>query len=253
MVAETPYNIIAYAQNAEDVVLFRAFADHQGGFFVDVGAGDPERDSLTKNLVDRLGWRGINIDPVPEVHERLCELRGNDVNLRVAVGSSPGTTCFYQVHDAAALRHGVDLSTLDPELASKHEQTGWRIEEIVVEVVTLESILEAHASRGFDLLKVDAEGREADVLASFSLELWRPRAMVIEATVPDSPKLSHAAWEPLVIDAGYRLALFDGLNRFYARDDESVLLERLSVPPNVFDRWMPVKCLELVQRFQKHG
>jgi hypothetical protein len=57
----------------------------------------------------------------------------------------------------------------------------------------------------------------------------------------------------LVIDAGYRLALFDGLNRFYARDDEPVLLERLSIPPNVFDRWMPVKCLELVQRLQGNG
>jgi FkbM family methyltransferase len=248
VVAEVPYDIVSYAQNAEDVVLVRAFADHRSGSFVDVGAGDPDRDSVTKNLVDRLGWRGINVEPIPEVYERLCQVRVNDVNLCVAAGSHPGIARFYRVCDVPGLRHGSDLSTLEPELAASHRQTGWRIEEMDVQVVTLEAILEAHAEPGFDLLKVDAEGREADVLTSVRLEYWRPRVLVIEAVVPDSPVPAHAAWEPHVLDAGYRLALFDGLNRFYARQHETDLWRLLSVPANVFDRWMPAKCLELARR-----
>src|SRR5882757_195898 len=50
------YGLIAYGGNAEDVVLMRAFADRQDGFFVDVGAGEPVSGSLTKNI-DRLGER----------------------------------------------------------------------------------------------------------------------------------------------------------------------------------------------------
>ena len=69
------YDLIAYAGNFEDVVLMRAFAGHKGGFFVDVGAGDPVSGSLTKNLVDILDWRGVNIEPLPERHARLQEAR----------------------------------------------------------------------------------------------------------------------------------------------------------------------------------
>ena len=39
------YQLVSYAGNAEDVVLMRAFADRPGGFFVDVGAGEPVRGS----------------------------------------------------------------------------------------------------------------------------------------------------------------------------------------------------------------
>lgn len=104
----------------------------------------------------------------------------------------------------------------------------------------LQAILAEHAHPGFDLLKVDVEGREVSVLASADLSHWKPRVLVVEATVPDSPEPSHQKWEDMVLDRGYKLALFDGLNRFYARDDEPELLRRLSVPVNVFDRWVPV-------------
>ena len=36
------------------------------GFYVDIGAFHPTEDSVTKLFYDR-GWRGINVDPVPEV------------------------------------------------------------------------------------------------------------------------------------------------------------------------------------------
>jgi hypothetical protein len=38
---------------------------------------------------------------------------------------------------------------------------------------------------------------------------------------------------------GYRLAMFDGLNRFYAHSDEPALLRALAVPANVFDDFVP--------------
>jgi FkbM family methyltransferase len=39
------------------------------------------------------------------------------------------------------------------------------VEELQVEMLTLESALVAHGPVGFDPLKVDVEGSEADVLA----------------------------------------------------------------------------------------
>lgn len=91
------YRLIAFGGNAEDVVLMRAFADRPGGFFVDVGAGEPVGGSLTKNLVDRLGWGGVNIEPLPERYERLRAARPNGVTLRVAVGAAAGPATFFRV------------------------------------------------------------------------------------------------------------------------------------------------------------
>jgi FkbM family methyltransferase len=246
MMDEPPtFDLIAYAQNAEDVVLVRAFADRPAGFFVDIGAGDPFEGSLTKNLSDRLGWRGINVEPQPDMFARLCAARPNDINLRLAVGSKPGMTWFYRIRG----NHG--MSILNSAVATGHKLAGWGVEELQVEVVTLEEVLVAHAKPEFDLLKIDVEGMEVDVLASFDLTKWKPRVLVIEATVPGTPVPSHHEWEPEVLAAGYRLALFDGLNRFYARNDELALWERLSVPANVFDRWISARWLRLLDAVKR--
>lgn len=127
-----------------------------------------------------------------------------------------------------------------------HLAAGWRCEELRVEVTRLATVLPDHAQPGFDLLKVDVEGAEASVLASVDLAAWRPRAIVIEATVPLTSRPSHNEWEPDVLAAGCELALFDGLNRFYARDDEPELRERFSTPANYIPyRWAERLSLEV--------
>jgi FkbM family methyltransferase len=238
--------IVSYARNAEDVVLMRAFADTHDGFFVDVGAGEPDAGSLTKNLVDRLGWRGINIEPLPERFARLLLARPRDVNLCVAIGAEPAQAVFHRILPPPGQTGGAGLSTLDPDIADMHRRAGWRSEPLEVEVITLDSVLRVHAKPGFELLKVDVEGAEAAVLASADLRCWRPRAVLVEATLPNSSTPSHAGWEPSLLDAGYLLAMFDGLNRFYARHDEPELLRRLSVPANALDRWMPAAWAEML-------
>src|SRR5688572_4513997 len=52
--------ITSFAQNGEDVRLWRIFANQGPGFYVDVGAGDPTADSVTRLFYDS-GWTGINI------------------------------------------------------------------------------------------------------------------------------------------------------------------------------------------------
>ena len=81
---------VSYAQNREDVVLARALRpDDRRGFWVDVGAGDPILDSVTAAFAER-GWRGVNVEPLPREHQRLCAARPADTNLRVALGARAG-------------------------------------------------------------------------------------------------------------------------------------------------------------------
>src|SRR5260370_15448931 len=81
---------VSYAQNQEDVVLARALRpDDRGGFWVDVGAGDPVVDSVTAAFAER-GWRGVNVEPLPFEHERLCAARPADRNPLVPLGPTAG-------------------------------------------------------------------------------------------------------------------------------------------------------------------
>jgi hypothetical protein len=43
----------SYAQNFEDVTLWRALRDVEAGFYVDVGAWDPDLDSVTRAFSER--------------------------------------------------------------------------------------------------------------------------------------------------------------------------------------------------------
>ena len=58
---------ISFAQNFEDVMLWRALKHVDGGFYIDVGAAWSDVHSVTKAFYDK-DWHGINIEPNPQLH-----------------------------------------------------------------------------------------------------------------------------------------------------------------------------------------
>lgn len=219
---------ISYAQNAEDVVLARVFAGAATGRYVDIGAGDPVEASVSKHFYDH-GWRGINIEPIPSIAARLRTARPEDTTLQIAVGAKPGKATLHVV------KHEWGWSTLDNDLADRYQAVhGWDVDDVEVEVLTLADVLDEH-SGPIDFLKIDVEGAEHDVIAGADWSRHRPRVVVVEATQPGSPEPSHEGWEPMLVEAGYRCALFDGLNRFYAEISDTAALSALSAPASVFD------------------
>ena len=89
-----------------------------------------------------------------------------------------------------------------------------------------------------DFLKVDVEGGESDVLASIDLRRFRPLVIVVEAIEPLTHRLSHAGWEPRVLESGYVHAAFDGINRFYVAEERAELCESLGYPLTPLDNYL---------------
>jgi len=222
--------MISYSQNFEDVMLQRAFAQIDAGFYVDVGAWDPNVHSVTRHFYER-GWRGVNIEPHPAYHDMLERARPRDVNLRVAVSDRPGVA-------EITLIHGTGISTLRPEIAAMHERLDYRHEQVEVETRTLDSIFETFAPKEVHFLKIDCEGAESDVVNAFDLARFRPWIILVEATKPLSREETHAAWEPHILEANYRFAYFDGVNRFYVAAEHDDLRRHFELPPNVFDEFI---------------
>ena len=226
-----------YAQNFEDVILWRALGDIENGRYVDVGAHNPDYSSVTRRFYEA-GWRGINIEPVVTMFEKLVERRPEDFNVQVACSDHEHDMTFYEVQDTG-------LSTVDPAHASQMRADGWNVVETSVHVVTLDSLLEEYDLGPIHFLKVDVEGAELEVLAGCDLLRWRPWVLVIEATAPLSRDLTSAAWEARVLDSGYQMVYFDGLNNYYVADEHAELAADFGLQPNCFDGFAlaPDHCL----------
>jgi FkbM family methyltransferase len=223
---------ISYAQNYEDLMLFRALREVGQGFYVDVGANSPDEHSVTRAFYER-GWRGINIEPVMEFHQQLLAARPRDVNLPIAVADKTGFIDFYDVP-------GTGLSTISPRIAENHRAAGYEVVKRNVVVETLDEVFKKYVSGDIHFLKIDVEGLEGSVLRGVSLDDVRPWIIVVEATEVLSEVQNHASWEPLLKDRGYSFVYFDGLNRFYVAREHSDLSRFFQSPPNVFDDWMRV-------------
>jgi hypothetical protein len=74
--------------------------------------------------------------------------------------------------------------------------------------------------------------------------------VLLEATRPNTTIPTHQDWEPLLLEAGYLFAYFDGLNRFYVRGEEPALLEAFQVPVNVCDNYVYYRQVEGLRRVE---
>lgn len=211
---------LSYAQNLEDVHIDIAFGGMTDGFYVDIGGGHPIADNVTLHAY-LSGWRGVVVEPQERLAKLYPTLRPRDVVLSSLVGRAAGEATFHEVERL----HG--FSTMVERHAQGASAFGAAYASRAVPVTTLAAICAAHAPARIDLVKIDVEGAEADVLAGGDWDRFRPRLVVVEAVAPGTGEPAWEAWEPLLLERGYGLALFDGLNRFYVADEAGDVAARL--------------------------
>ena len=227
--------MISYAQNFEDVVLSRVFRKQRTGFYIDIGGYDPTIHSVTRHFYDR-GWSGINIEPVGAFYEKFVRKRPRDLNLCTAVGDHEGTIEFHEWNNTG-------LSTADERFAAERlESLGFTKSIRTVPLTTLASICDQAVKKPIDFLKIDVEGLEKAVLIGGDWNEHRPRVVLVEAIqpiVPGDDPIDYTPtwpeWEKILFRNDYSFALFDGLNRFYYRNEEPAIKPLLEVPANVRD------------------
>ncbi|MGL6076608.1 MAG: FkbM family methyltransferase [Fimbriiglobus sp.] len=222
---------VSYAQNHEDVVLARVFPSHQG-FYIDIGAASPTHHTITRHFYE-LGWTGINVEPLRRFYDQLVEYRPKDTNLNFAIADNDESRPFYVCEDS------IGMSTLDRGIASHLPATALN-EDLLIPCMTLASLCEQYVDdRQIDFLKIDVEGYEKQVLQGMDFQKWRPIVLLIEATEPGTTIPSHHDWEPIAINAGYTFTLFDGVNRFYVRNESrDQYYDLLSYPACVHDQYV---------------
>jgi FkbM family methyltransferase len=216
-----PTPFLSRAQNLEDIVLWRALRHVTDGRYIDIGACDPRWLSVSRGFYEQ-GWRGVHFEPLPASAAKLRADRPDEPVHQIALADHDGMLTFF-VSSVEGNSTGV------PELAAADAP------QVSVPVRTLASFGAGWAGTEVHWMKIDVEGMEAAVLRGWDARLLRPWVLVVEATRPNSTEPNHAEWEPIVLAAGYRFALFDGLNRFYVAEEHLELLPTVSIPGNIFD------------------
>jgi FkbM family methyltransferase len=160
--------------------------------FVKVGANDGiTGDPCSDILLTDSRWRGILIEPVPYLFEKLQESFGDKSRFvleQVAIGPDIARSTFYGV-DVAATEQLPNLPVWYDQIGSfdrnhilKHfgESISPFIFEIQVDVIPLDEVFRRHEVSQCQLLHIDTEGFDLKVLKTLNLENIRPVVIYIE-------------------------------------------------------------------------
>ena len=221
--------ITSYAQNFEDVMLWRALGHIENGFYIDIGAQHPVVDSVSKAFYEK-GWRGTHVEPNRTYAEMLRKDRPDELVIEAAVSDRHGMITFYEIPDTG-------LSTGATTIADLHRTMGFQVIERQVPVITLNDVFAKAGSRDIHWLKIDVEGFEKFVIKGWLNTEIKPWVLVIESTAPNSTQDVSGDWENEVLALGYEFAHFDGLSKFYVSKKQMQLIMHLTLPPNVFDNF----------------
>ncbi len=170
----------------------RQFATaHPEAFFIQIGANDGLALDPLRREIQRRSWRGIMVEPVPYVFERLYERYGGHARValeQVAIADRDGTRPFYHLREAA---RGEDLwqwyhalGSFERSVVLRHRSLIPDIDERLVETeiptLTFASLCRKHDVDKVDLLQIDTEGYDYQILRGLDLSRWRPRLIVYE-------------------------------------------------------------------------
>jgi FkbM family methyltransferase len=215
---------ISYAQRLEDYHLDLVLGDIPNGTYVDVGGGHPVADNVTLHFYLK-GWRGLVVEPQAHLARLYAGVRPRDAVAETLVGRSEGQIAFYEV----AGMHG--FSTSVQANALQAQGMGATVTPVSRPLTTLAALCPRHGIGAIDLLKIDVEGAEADVIAGHDWRGLRPKIVVVEAVAPGTMAPAWDTWEPMLIEAGYQMAFFDDLNRFYVAREAAQLSARFPERP----------------------
>ncbi len=146
-------------------------------------------------LFERLGWRGILVEPIPELADACRRNRPACERGRVC-RRRPRRLRSVQFEIAPAALDHSSLSLDRHQRAVLERLTGGAETRLVtVPARTLDMILEEANAPKLDFVTVDVEGHEWEVLQGFTLDQWKPEIVILErnASAPNRRICRHMA------------------------------------------------------------
>ena len=190
------YRAFRSARRPEQLLLRAFAAANPDAVFVQIGSNDGVNTDPLRPHILRNRWRGILVEPVPQVYERLkrnyaqCAERLRLEN--VAVADQDGVLPFYHLvpvadYQSAGLPVWHDqLGSFLRDVVVSHRNIIPDIEDRIVqrdiEAVTFNTLCARNGVDRVDLLHTDTEGFDFHILKTVDFSRFRPRIVIYEHT-----------------------------------------------------------------------
>jgi len=150
------------SQLGQDVQVLKRY---QTGFFVDIGAHDGISLSNTY-LLEQHGWKGICVEPIPEIYERLCKHR-TAICCNEAMYHTSNLEVTFDVAKETMLSGISEYIDHHKETVDKNKTT------IKVRTISMNDLLEKHNAPSFiEYLSLDTEGSEYEILKTVDFQKY---------------------------------------------------------------------------------
>lgn len=159
-----------------------AFAgSQQPGIFLESGALDGRQNSNCLFFEESLGWKGVNVEPVPHLFSRLQRHRPKALNLPFALSDRYG---FQEISFPTHPVHGDNFGNASLQHTATHraglERSGCTFTDFMVPTVPFGHLAHFFDISAIDLFSLDVEGHELPVLQSMFEVGVRPRVLCVE-------------------------------------------------------------------------
>jgi FkbM family methyltransferase len=161
----------------------------ESGVFVEAGAHDGLTQSNTAMLEFSRGWKGLLVEPIPELARHCRANRPGAVVEQaalVAAGFPSDRVRMTYCNRSSIVEGGRGSPEADRAWVERcrnlPDQEGVRPYSLLVPARTLSSLLEQHRIERVDFLSLDLEGYEANALRGLDLERHRPALILVEVS-----------------------------------------------------------------------
>lgn len=200
-----------YSQcNQDKFVYENYFHSLTNGTFVDIGAHNGITYSNSFFFENELGWRGLCVEPNPEVFDELKKNRSCiSVNGCVTNKSGPGK--FLMVTGYAEMLSGL-IDKFDPQhierIKSEIAAHGGTCKVIDVNCYLLNDLLEMYGVPHINFLSIDTEGGEFDIIQSIDYNRFKIDVITLEDNYGDGRFIPFLREKGFIFIGKYHQHLF---------------------------------------------
>jgi FkbM family methyltransferase len=177
---------VSFSKSGEDIQLNKLIGSTSPGVYVDIGCWHPIKASNTYYFYLR-GWKGLCIDPNPELEILYKKFRPKDNFINCAIGGDLQSYKYYMLEDQYS-----SMNTLDFNFIKKHDLVDRIKKTIDVPAFSLKKILDGNINENdrLDFFDIDVEGFDLEVLKTNDWVKYRPKIVVIETDLSLKDDLS---------------------------------------------------------------
>lgn len=170
------YNI-SFSKAGDDIQLMKLINNSAPGAYVDIGSWHPINASNTYYFYLR-NWKGICIDPNPELKLLYKQFRPKDNFINAGIGESETSLEYYMLEESS-------MNTFSHDFLKKHQLESKTIKKINVPLYSLKEILDTNLDKNdrLDFFDIDVEGFDLEVLKTNDWNIYRPKVIVIESDI----------------------------------------------------------------------